>query len=240
MSIQFNGSDANPGIIQFIEDELGFNRGEISGDTNLMARFTAYVNLSLDEVKDIQSEFGEFSNPDDTNHTTVPIFAADAVANQQDYSFDEDTAGNKITHISKVMFEGATLTPVDQQSKGQDMDYFQDGSTGTPKVVDITGNTWQVWPTPAEDVAGAFTIFGEREGSYFGVADTDKVPGYSPSHHYFSVISPCERYARMNTEANHADFLREKLRMEDALRKSIARKVNLRPRRMVPNISDTR
>lgn len=240
MSIAFNGSNTDPGIIQYIEDELGFNRGDISGDTTLMARFTGYINLSLDEVRDLESEYGIFSNPDDYNHTTHPIFDANVVATQRDYTIDEDTAGNKITGITKVQYNGKTLTPGDQQGHGTDNDFWQNGATGSPTHVDITGNAFFVWPTPDTSVTGGFTIFADREGSYFTTSDTTKTPGYSNSHHYFSVIAPCEMYTRMNTISNHKDFVNEKFVLKEALRNSISRKARLKKPRLNANVTDTR
>lgn len=227
MSLQFNGSDTNPGIIQLIENELGFNRGDISGNESKMARFTAYVNLSLDEVDDLKSEFGIYANPDDTNHADYPIFNLNAVATQQDYSAKEDSNGNLITNLTKIQYQGKTLTPVNQQAPDIDVDFFQNGSTGTPTHVDITANSFFVWPTPDKTVTDAFTLFATREGSYFLTTDTTKKPGYSPSHHFFSVIASAEMYARIEGLSNHKDKLAEKLSVKQALRNSIARQARI-------------
>ena len=46
MSIQFNDTTTYKGLVQFFEKEVGFNRGDVAGNTDRLKEFTADVYVS--------------------------------------------------------------------------------------------------------------------------------------------------------------------------------------------------
>lgn len=245
MSLAFSDTTNKNGIVQHIERELGFNDGEISGNTTRLAHFTSDVNLAVDEVTAIQNMVGGTWNADDLNHTKYPIIDADLVSGQQDYTFTDDSDGNLILDILKVQVKTATtnyqtITPKDRQSSGTDGDIYSDGSTGTPLYYDKTANGLFFWPTPDASVTDGVRMFVNREGSYFLVSDTTKNPGFYGLFHYFCVLSPAEKYARINQLSTHTDLLNQKLMMKNDIQDHYARRARDEKPRLAANVESTR
>lgn len=246
MSLAFSDTTNKNGIIQHLERELGFNDGDISGNATRLAYFTSDVNLSIDDVTSIQNEVAQSINPDDTNHAGYPIVTANAVAGQQDYSFVDDSEGNLITDVVAAKYRKSTSDPyvslkwVDQTNRSEYQDLFGNGATGTPQMIDRTANGLFLWPTPDVSVAGGIQIYVNREGSYFTVAATTLKPGYIPSFHYYSVLHPAEKYARIHGLSVHKDLLDAKMLMRSQIKAHYTRQANRERTGMRPNIEKTR
>src|SRR3990167_10378043 len=102
MSVQFSDTTNYKGIIQLIEKELGFKRGDISGDANLLKEITADVNLAWDDYLTIALPASGKWQFDDSNQTDYPIIKTNLVDGQRDYTFTTDEGGNLILDIYKV------------------------------------------------------------------------------------------------------------------------------------------
>jgi hypothetical protein len=230
LSLSYSDTTNKDGIIQRIEQELGFPDGYISGDTTRLKQWTGSINLALDNVLDIIFAADGRWQADDANHTKQPYIFFDMTINQRTYNFTTDEQSNLILDIYSVYARQSVtsayylLEPKDTQSGGDS--YFTDGITrlGWPTAYDKTGNGFKTDITPEATVVNGFQVFINREGSYFSTSDTTKIPGFNGLYHEYLVLEPCYRYARANTLQKQETFKRDYLELGEAIRKSYGRR----------------
>lgn len=235
MSLQYNvNSSANLGIIQLIEDRLGFERGYISGNTDRFRKFTAYVNLTLDKYTDIAIENSGTAQFDDTNYTShLPAIYFDIVSGQNEYNAINDEDGALILEYLKVgILESATdttyteLEKVDQATQGRGVDIFDESaSTSAPYQYDQMGSSLILNPTPNYNATRGIKALISREASHFTTSDTTKSPGVYGGHHEYFVIRPCFLFCNDKSLAKKADFEKELLEWEGNERLNITGKI---------------
>lgn len=222
MSLQFSDTTTDKGIIQVIEDELGFDRGHITGNTARLKRFTALVNLAWDEYFDIAIRSSGTWQADDSNHTDYPIIKADIVAGQQSYTFLTDENGNLVLDIYKVLIlpsatatEYVELDPIDQQQRNAGESITSEStSQGVPSEYDKTANGFFFDVPPSYSVTNGIKVLINREPSYFTTSDTTKKPGCPGLHHRYFALRPALDYARVNNHDNFNNLAREVLKYE--------------------------
>jgi len=223
MSLSFSDTTNKDGIIQRIEQELGFPDGYISGEATRLKFWTGSVNLALDRAFHIIFGADGKWQFDDSNHTKNPVIYTDLTINQRIYNFTTDEQSNLLLDIFAVYARQSTtspyylLTPGDAQSDG-DTD-FTDGIThnGWPDSYDKTGNGIKLNRTPESTVTLGLQLFINREGSYFATSDTTKIPGFAGLYHEFLVLEPCYRYARANKLESKETFKRDVLELEQRI-----------------------
>lgn len=211
MCLDYSDTSGKDGIIQFIEQSLGFPDGHISGDATRLKIWTGVINLSFDRVMHtLFSADGKWQF-DDSNHTKNPFIFTDLTINQRNYNFTVDEQSNVILDIHEVYARSSTtapyylLNPIDAQS--DDTTGFNDGITrfGWPTAYDKTGNLIKLDLTPSATVTNGLQIFINREGSYFATDSTTKTPGYAGLYHELLILEACYRYARANNLAQKVD-----------------------------------
>lgn len=230
MSLSFSDTTNKDGILQRIEQELGFSDAYISGDSTRLKFWTGSINLALDKAFHIIFGADGRWQFDDSNHTKNPFIFTELTINQRVYNFTSDEQSNLILDIHSVYARTSTsnpyylLTPRDLQSEG-DTD-FTDGITRSayPTSYDKTGNGIKLDFTPPATVSNGLQIFINREGSYFLTSDTTKVPGFAGLYHEYLVLEPCYRYARANTLTKQETFKRDTLELENAMIKYYSRR----------------
>lgn len=223
MSLQFSNTTDKDGIIQVIEQNCGFNDGDISNDTTKLKQFTGAINLALDKVYSIIFKSGGTWQFDDSNHLNYPIITTDLVSSQRDYTFTADTSGNLILDIYKVFVKDQSgeyfeVFPVDVQSQNG-TEGFSDGlnTTGIPFTYDKTANGIFLDPVPSYNATDGLKIYINREGSYFDYTDTIKKPGFAGLYHEYLALRPSYQYAYRNSLANTNVLKVEMLEMEKAI-----------------------
>jgi len=238
MSINFSQT------LSLIERNCKLGNGRISGNVNLLSDFTADINLALDFVYATIFDCGGKWQFDDSNHTDYPIITTNLVANQRDYSFVSDEAGNLILDIYKVMIKDPNgvyveITPVDQQSD-EDMASFYNGlnTTGTPTRYDKTANGIFLDVIPSYNSTGGLKIFINREGSYFLTSDTTKKAGFAGLYHEYLALRPSYQYAYRNNLSNIQAIQNEMLIMEDKIKKHYGKRERDVKRRLIANVED--
>lgn len=204
MSLQFSNTSLKSGIIQGIETNCGFNDGDITGNPTRFLKFTAAVNLAHDFVLAfIFKAAGWKWQADDINHTGFPSATINIVSGTREYAFTTDAEGSLILDIYKVLIKDSAtgkyieLEPVDMQSD-EYMAEFNDGQTrsGIPSKYDKTGNRITFNITPDYNATAGIKLLVNREGTYFTVADTTKMPGIAGSFHEWYILKPSYDYAR--------------------------------------------
>lgn len=203
------------------EKEIGLNRTDISGNSNLLKEFTADVNLALDDYFRLAITATGKWQLDDSNHTDYPVIYANIVSGTQDYSFTADSSSNLIQDIYKVaILQTATATlyqeiyPIDAQSD-DDAEYLvsDDTTGGIPDRYDKTANAIFLSPTPNYSVTNGIKIYINREPSYFVSTDTTKKPGFTIEQSYF-YMKPALEYARRKSLSNERKIKERVLEME--------------------------
>ena len=225
MSLVFSDTSGKDGIIQTIERTLFGDSGDgrISGNTVLLAQFTADINIALDRAFHIIFTSDGRWQFDDSNHTDYPIITTNLVASQRDYSFTTDENANLILSISKILIKDTNgvfreIESVDQQSD-TGMDGFWDGQniTGIPDKYDKTANGIFLDPIPSYNSTGGLKIFISREASYFTVADTTKKAGFMGLYHEYLALQPAYKYAYRNSLSNAGALRNEVLELEASI-----------------------
>lgn len=220
MSKVFSDTTLKSGIIQGIERECGFDDGTITGNSTLMAQFTADVNSAGDDATAIIIPAGGEWQYDDSNQTDYPIITTALVSGQRDYSFTTDNTGNLILDIYKVMCRSGVsgsyidLDPIDQQSTERDTINDGNNSTGTPTRYDKTANGIFLDLIPNFSSSDGLKVFINRESTYFTVSDTTKKPGIAGLFHDYYVLKPSYKYARAKGLQNVERLERDVLKME--------------------------
>lgn len=214
MSLQFSDtSSSKAGLIQECES-LVFgddSYGRISGDANLLATFTRYLNEGLNRVASLIMSADARWQWDDNNNTDYPIGFATLVADQKDYIFS-------VTHlrITRVEVKDAAgnwhlLTPMDQADiYDQSLTDFLKTS-GLPKYYDKMANSLFLYPSPAAasvTTTNGLKVWFQRPPSYFVVGDTSKVPGFNSMFHRLVALIASRDYA-MNKQLSNAKALAE-------------------------------
>ncbi len=216
MSTQFSDTTgAKLGLVQICEDSCGFDRGDISGNSGLLSRFTGYMNLGLDDIWGvILRATGEWVL-DDANYSDYPFIMTNLVSGQRDYPFVTDQSGNIILDIYRVMVADPTGTfheiyPVNQKTvtehtgNVEDTKSFYDGlnASGTPIRYDKTGNGIFLDVIPNYNMANGLKVYINREASYFTISDTLKRAGFAGLFQSYPAIFASEMYAGIKTLAN--------------------------------------
>lgn len=211
MGLYFSGV---AGIIQTIDDTVGTN-----STTYPIAKKTRDVNLALDRVFALIFQVGGTWQFDDSNHTDYPIITTNLVANQRDYAFTDDGAGNLILDVYKVMVADENgdffeVYPVDQQTNPPSTMVDGQNTSGQPFFYDKTGNGIFLDPIPNYNSTNGLKVFINRTGSYFTTTDTTKKPGFAGLFHEYLVLRPSYMYA-MRKGLEQANRLKaEMLEME--------------------------
>src|SRR3990167_3794940 len=210
MSLALSDTTNDDGIIQRIEQELGFPNEYISGDAQRLRLWVGSINLALDKIFHIIFKADGRWQFDDGNHTTYPILTGNLVDGQRDYSFVQDSDGNLILSIDRVFVRQSTTSPyyeiypVDSQSDDESkISNLVDGLNveGQPYQYDKTSTGLFLDPIPSANVTAGLKIYVSREGSYFTASDVStgtKVPGFAGLYHEYCVIEPSYQYARAN------------------------------------------
>lgn len=245
MSLVFSDTANKKGIIQLIENTLGFDDGTISGDATKLAQFTADINLALDHVLSIIFQVGGTWQFDDTNHTDWPIITTNLVSGQRDYAFTVDGSSNVILEIYKVMIADENglfreIYPVDQQTNSPSNYWDGLNTTGQPNTYDKTGNGIFLDPPSNYDEPNGLKVYINREASYFTSADTSKKPGFAGLFHEYLVLRPAYQYAVRKTLSNVNELKLQMLQMEDGVRDYYKGREKDKSKVLLPKLNNSR
>lgn len=223
MSLAFSNTTTKNGLIQLCERNCGFNDGEISGNSTLLARFTGDLNIALDKTLATIFEVGGTWQFDDSNHTDYPIITSTITSGQRDYPFTSDEQGNLILDVYKVLVADSSgdfreLIKYDQQSDAPFSYWDGNNTTGLPVSYDKTANAIFLDPIPNYTRASSLKVYINREGSYFSTSDTTKKPGFAGLFHPYLALHASYNYCMRNQKAVKNDLKNEMLEMEQGIR----------------------
>jgi hypothetical protein len=232
MSLQFSDTGASKaGLIQECEANIfGDNSyGRISGDANLLATFTRYINEAMNRVVSLLFTSDGRWQWDDNNNTDFPIATTNLVttlgSEQQDYAFAVTFL--KVTRVECLDASGAwrLLQPIDQ------VDLYNQSLTdflktpGMPMYYDKIANSIFLYPKPlatAVTSTAGLKVWFQRPPSYFTVSDTTKVPGFNSMYHRLVALIASRDYALLKGLSNAKALVDMVLQQEDSLGESYA------------------
>lgn len=249
MSTVFSNTSGT-GQIQICEDNCGFNRGDISGNSSLLTKFTGWINLGLDDVWGVILQACNLGGLDDTNYTDYPFFSTNLISGQRDYAYSVDGDGNVILDVSRVMVAQPSgvfkeIYPVNQETttskRGNPIDTnsFIDGknASGTPtRYSKQGGNSILLDVIPNYNINGGLLIFGDREASYFSTTDTTKKPGFAGIFQNYPALFASEMYSGINSLSNLKKIMADKVNMRRDIQVYYAMRDKDVPKRMLPNV----
>lgn len=223
MSLVFSDTSTKKGIIQELESELGFNDGEISGNTTLLKKFTASINQAFDDFTRIAIASSGLWEWDDSNQTDLPFITANLVGSptpQRDYSFTTDGSSNLILDIYKVLIlpsaTATTYVEIEPANENDDVSFIDGSNTsgGIPSRYAKRANAILLDPMPNYNATAGLKVIINREASYFTSSDTTKKPGVPGILHKYFYLKPAAEYARRNSLANAQALALEVTKME--------------------------
>lgn len=226
MSIPFNDTATYKGLVQLYEREIGFDRGDVSGNADRLKEFVADVNIELDEFFAFALQASGKWHLDDSNHliTTEPQIVSNIVSGTRRYSILSDAQSNLALEIFKVyVLPSATATIYQEvtpfSKKIEDgISSFNDGlnQQGIPNYYNKDGMSIDFDLVPNYNAANGIKILISREGSYFTSADTTKKPGVPGIFHALFYLKPAEAYARIHELSNYSKIV-DKINTLEAL-----------------------
>lgn len=204
MSLIYNDTTNQKGIVQVYEKEAGFNRGDVSGSITKMKDLATDINLALDDYFALALAASGTWVFDDSNHGDYPIIMTDLVEGQRDYPFTTDGSGNLILDIYKVMakLEGEDgvfdeIRPVSVQTEHPTQDFYDGRNVeGVPYRYSKTANGIFLDQIPSYSQENGLKMYINREASYFNYQDTSKSPGVPGIHHRYFPLKAALDYAR--------------------------------------------
>lgn len=223
MSIQFSNTTTKRGLVQKYEKALGMDYGDVSGNSELLAEFTANVNDCIDDYLLLWAKCAGTWQPDDINHTGYPIITRNIVSGTRDYDFTSDGSGNRIVDLQKVLIlPSATATqyveikPVDELNTDI-TDILTSTTQGTPSKYGKLANAIFLDLIPNYSVTAGIKMIVNREGSYVTTSDTDKIIGVPAYHEYF-YLKPALIKAKQKSLANLTQLEKDVIDLEGSER----------------------
>lgn len=218
MSIPFSDSDTFQGAVQFYENEIGANYGDVSGNEQKLKEFTARANLAKRNYFAIAVQAAGTWELDDSGHDDYDIIYGHLTSGQRDYQLLTDDNGNQILDVYKVLVLPSTgsqyqeIYPVDENNEGIAI-VSNTGITGVPMRYGKRANAIFLDPVPNYSLSRGIKVLINRESSYYDYTDTDKTFGY-PYHEEYVFLKPAYDYARINNLATFPRLEREILKLE--------------------------
>lgn len=119
---------------------------------------------------------------DDANQTDLPQAADNLVSGTAKYALPTDALTvNRV----EVKDNNGNWGRVDAYSQETVTDSLTDfaGTSGTPILYRLIGNTIEFAPTPDYNSTGGFKVFFDRDSVNFAYTDTTKTPGFASTFH---------------------------------------------------------
>jgi hypothetical protein len=231
MSLKFNSTSTPYGLVQLYELEIGANLGDVSGDTQELAKFVARANIAKQNYLYLWATSDGRWEADDQTHSSYPIETGNIVSGQRDYIFDEDGGGNKINDISKVLIlPSATATEYIEISH---VDELRDGAsqilvntrTGVPYQYGFLSNGIFLDPVPSYSVSNGIKIIVNREGSQFTTSSDSTTKTGLPVYEEYLYLKPAYEEASIKNLANLGSLEKKVIDLEGSERLRVTGKI---------------
>lgn len=186
------------------------------------ANLLIYLNQALEEIIGKIIGLDGSWQFDDSNFSSLPIGTQALVANQQDYSFDQDFLSIERVEVKDSAGKYQLLSPIDQSRISEALTEYQNVA-GMPNEYDKIGESIFLYPAPAAGsvtLAAGLKVYFQRTASVFTSAELTtgtKVPGFASPYHHILAYKAAMPYAVSYKKDRVPLFLNEINRLEIAL-----------------------
>ena len=226
--MNFSDTTNKSGLIQDCETLLGFEDGDISGNTTRLKEFTRLMNAWYRRAVSWIWEAENAWEFDDSNQTDLPIATTNLVAEQQDYEMPSDAL--TVNRVEVMDDEGnyKLLSPFDQsEQKASAMSEFEE-TAGFPRYYDLIGRSIFLFPKPAAaDVttSAGLKLYFDRDIEVLESTDTTTEPGFAANFHRILSLGACRDYSLGKEMYSKLNVIKPQL---EELKKSIQKYYNRR------------
>lgn len=235
-NMTFNDTTTKNGAIQKCEDWLfGGDYGSISGNSNLLLKFTNLLNSGLDKTKALLYTADGRWQDDDPNYTTIPEDTTNLSNGVSDYQLGRDHVFIQGFEVMDSAGKYYPIYPIDYsdiREVGSSVTEYA-GDPGLPSHYDVKGDIVTLYPAPATGsvtMTEGLKVIYKRESDYFVSSDTTKEIGVPRMFQDIPCLFACSEYAKMN-------IIKEKARELD--NEIIKRSQELKAHYSSRNIDDT-
>ncbi len=198
--MQFSNTTTKSGLIQMCETKTGKGDAGISGNSTLLAQFTAKLNRAYGLVLSWIFKVDKKWHFDDSNYPDFPISTTNIVENQRDY-----TLPDKILNIRQVEVMDASGNYYSLSLMSED-DYRlrikkQQEDAGRPTHYYLLGNSifiYQKTNSSFVTLTAGLRITFDRYADYFVSTDTTKQPGFVEPYHQILALLASSEYCDDN------------------------------------------
>ena len=164
-------------------------------------------NIWLDKVSTMVMESMDEDDYDDPNHGDDPIYTANLVASQQDYSFPTGLAEIKRMEVKLDGSNWYKAEPLDvnQISKATDTTSIANTFHTSKPGYDTQYNSFFLYPIPQTNVTGGVKIWVTRAPEEFSTSDVTtgtKEPGFYRAFHPILAYGPAWEVAQRDRLPN--------------------------------------
>lgn len=170
------------GLIQECEDLCNLGVGGISGNTNLLKRFTARINGAIDRFYALAFRYDLNWNFDGSNQTDLPIATVNIVSGQQDYTFASELL--MVTQVFAKDSNGTFHELTEQDDKNAPNVYLTTTS-GVPTRYELVGNSILLDAIPNYNSTAGLKVTFKRNGVKFTYSDGAIAIGIPSLFHHF-------------------------------------------------------
>lgn len=207
--MQFNDVTNKNGLIQNCEINLfGDNPfTQISANVSRLAIFTNYINEGLSRYASIALMSDYNWEWDDRNQTDLPIGTTTITSGQQDYAIATEHSIVTAVEIKNSSGLWTALRELDERfftENNVSISNYMANVTGMPYQYTKVANSIFLYPTPDFTQVASLKVRFKRAPSYYTVADTTKVQGFTDLHANYLSDYATWKYA-FNHSMNMAD-----------------------------------
>lgn len=214
--MQFNDVAGKSGLIQQCEINLFGDSPftQISSNTSRLAIFTNYLNEALARYAQIALMSDYNWEWDDRNQTDLPIGTTALVASQPDYAFSTEHAIVTAVEVKDASGGWHALMELDERFFAENNFSISEynKTPGTPYQYTKVANSIMLFPPANYAQAASLKVHFKRPPSYYTVADTTKLQGFTDMHAtYLSDYATWKYASRPPVQAN-VNILREEIK----------------------------
>lgn len=240
----FNDTTTKNGVIQQCEDWLfGNNYGAISGNTDLLKKFTNLFNRGLDKTRAVLlSVDGRFQDDDPNYTTSVPADTTTLSDGVSSYSLNRSHVIIEGFEVKDSNGDYYPLVPIDYRDIRKlhtTPTKFMETS-GKPVFYDVSANVVTLFPAPATadvTLSAGLKVIYKREPKYATYTDTSTEVGVPRMFQDVPGLFACQEYAKQNSMTEKARELDAEIQKRTAdLKKLVSErnndeKLSLKPRK---------
>lgn len=199
--MEFSNTTIRDGILQNCEDLCGLGYTGITGNTDLLYKFTGYANQAMDKIAMAILTVDKNWRWDDTaSYGDFPVATNDLIDGQRDYVLPKATNSSDIStlwKVYKVRIKDTNGVWYDLIPLASDEDENNSNSTGRPTHYRLLGNSIRLSDTPDTGrvtFTAGIQVWFQRAFVKFLYTDTTKQPAIMSGFHYLLQLDMSASY----------------------------------------------